>query len=181
MREGGGALRGEAIVETRGSDTPYQTVVRFATNGRRIHIFWRGDADPDCHDHPADFWTFPLVSYVEEFWDRGQRRRRVVRAFRLHCRRAEFAHRLVGAWSGFDLGTDNRPIVTLVWWGKKRREWGFHTAKGWTPWRTYLGLAPETPTPADAGSAQRLAALKPTGADDGPGRKNPHPPTAGEG
>lgn len=32
----------------------------------RLHIFWRGDGDPDCHDHPWDFWTFPLTPYVEE-------------------------------------------------------------------------------------------------------------------
>lgn len=32
----------------------------------RLHIFHRGDQDPDCHDHPWDFWTFPLTPYVEE-------------------------------------------------------------------------------------------------------------------
>jgi hypothetical protein len=31
-----------------------------------------------------------------------------------------------------------RTIVTFVWWGKKRREWGFHTPNGWTPWRDYF-------------------------------------------
>jgi hypothetical protein len=48
-------------------DTPYMTR---ATIGRlRLHIFWRGDADPDPHDHPWGFWTFPLTSYVEEVID----------------------------------------------------------------------------------------------------------------
>lgn len=32
----------------------------------RFHVFFRGDQDPDCHDHPWGFWTFPLRSYVEE-------------------------------------------------------------------------------------------------------------------
>lgn len=45
-------------------ETPYMTRAWF---GRlRFHLFHRGDADPDCHDHPWGFWTFPLRSYVEE-------------------------------------------------------------------------------------------------------------------
>jgi len=45
-------------------ETPYMTRAWF---GRlRLHVFHRGDADPDCHDHPWGFWTFPLRSYVEE-------------------------------------------------------------------------------------------------------------------
>lgn len=44
--------------------TPYMT--RYWFGRLRLHIFHRGDQDPDCHDHPWDFWTFPLTSYVEE-------------------------------------------------------------------------------------------------------------------
>jgi hypothetical protein len=137
----------EATVETRGVGEPYQTVVKFGSWGLRIHIFWRGDADADCHDHPADFWTFPLTSYVEEYRIPGHTLtyKRVVRAFRLHRRRAEFAHRLLGRWTGateydgspqIDWET-HEPVVSLVWWGKKRREWGFHTPEGWVHWKTY--------------------------------------------
>jgi hypothetical protein len=45
-------------------DTPYMT--RIWIGRLRLHIFHRGDQDPDCHDHPWDFWTFPFTSYVEE-------------------------------------------------------------------------------------------------------------------
>ena len=45
-------------------ETVYMT--RFWFGRLRFHIFHRGDADPDCHDHPWGFWTFPLRSYVEE-------------------------------------------------------------------------------------------------------------------
>ena len=136
----------EAIVETRGDgSTPYQTVIKFGPFGLRLHIFWRGDGDPDWHDHPADFWTFPLVSYVEEYpGDMCFPQRRIVEAFRLHRRKAEFAHRVLGAWGhAYGKGrplTDERPIVTLVWWGRKRREWGFHDrhTRRWTPWREYV-------------------------------------------
>lgn len=133
---------GEAVVETLydrdGAQSAYQTRVK--TGGPfRIHIFWRGDRDPDMHDHPADFWTFPLVSYVESYNDWwGWPCKRVVKAFRLHRRKAEFAHLVVGAWSGVGVETNDRPIVTLGWWGPKRREWGFHTPAGWVPWKQYV-------------------------------------------
>lgn len=119
-----------------GDGSPYLT--RVVLGPLRLHVFHRGDADPDCHDHPADFWTFPLVSYLEEFIDAaGLKRRRAVRAFRLHRRRAEFAHRVVCALH------HEGQIATLVWWGRSRRAWGFHTDEGWKPWRAYLGLEPE--------------------------------------
>ena len=44
--------------------TPYMT--RYWIGRLRLHIFHRGDQDPDCHDHPWDFWTFPFTPYVEE-------------------------------------------------------------------------------------------------------------------
>lgn len=138
----------ETAVETlHGSDgSAYQTRVKSGPHFR-IHIFWRGDRDPDMHDHPADFWTFPLVSYVEEInhrWSKGHTEWRVVRAFRLHHRKAEFRHRVLGAWTGEknrrtgEPMFSSRPIVTLGWWSRKRREWGFQTANGWTPWREYV-------------------------------------------
>jgi hypothetical protein len=140
---------GEAVVETlwdRDGKSAYQTRVKCGPF--RIHIFWRGDRDPDAHDHPADFWTFPLVSYVEEIRHPQVPfvvRRRIVRAFRPHRRQAEFAHRVLGAWSGAKTdGLDwsmiryGSPVVTLGWWGKKRRDWGFHTAEGWVPWKQYV-------------------------------------------
>jgi hypothetical protein len=126
----------------RGGRSPYQTRVK--CGAFRIHIFWRGDRDPDMHDHPATFWTFPLVSYVEEVLRGGHTRRRVVRAFRPHFRKAPFPHRVLGAWTGeFSPQTGEptvcpRPIVTLAWWGKKRREWGFLVNGGWVPWRAYV-------------------------------------------
>lgn len=44
--------------------TPYMT--RVVLGRLRLHIFHRGDADPDPHDHPWGFWTFPLTPYAEE-------------------------------------------------------------------------------------------------------------------
>lgn len=98
-------------------DTPYMTRTWF---GRlRLHIFHRGDADPDCHDHPWDFWTFPLTSYVEEVVTKRPIRRpdefdavmaggdlgyettrQLVRALRLTYRPATHCHRVLGRYSG---------------------------------------------------------------------------------
>lgn len=99
--------------------TPYMT--RIWIGRLRLHIFHRGDSDPDPHDHPWDFWTFPLTSYVEEVAERltpfpapvvetpnGPRfaeikyapRRQIVPAGRLNFRPATHCHRVLGSYSG---------------------------------------------------------------------------------
>ena len=97
-----------------------------------LHIFHRGDIDHELHDHPWNFWTFPLVSYVEENWNLGApgcRETRTVRRFRLHRRDAEYRHRVVGIAGEKRLAAaefpDGRRIYTICWSGRNRREWGF--------------------------------------------------------
>ena len=143
------------------SRTPYMT--RMWIGRLRLHIFYRGDNDPDPHDHPWDFWTFPLTSYVEEVTnphvtgdDRGNPYvyRRVVERFQLHYRRATHCHRVLGRWSGaltpVPMSSDFKPapthtdgkIITLVWRGKSERPWGFLRDRDgkwcWTPWKEYV-------------------------------------------
>lgn len=132
--------------------TPYMT--RIWIGRLRLHIFHRGDADPDCHDHPWDFWTFPLTPYVEEVVDLvvGQepvRRRQVVSAWRWTFRPATHCHRVLGRYEGYawceeddelaervsvrevnrnpHLDPTHHPgkIITLVWRSKPKRSWGF--------------------------------------------------------
>lgn len=91
-------------------DTPYMT--RVVLGRLRLHIFWRGDQDPDPHDHPWGFWTFPLTTYEEEVW-RGPedtqwltdflgldpgivKTHEVVKAWRIHYRPATHTHRVIG-------------------------------------------------------------------------------------
>lgn len=87
--------------------TPYMT--RAWIGRLRLHIFHRGDGDPDPHDHPWPFWTFPLTSYVEEVTTRDwvdvgipsyRMESRIVRAFRLNYRPANHTHRVIGRYSG---------------------------------------------------------------------------------
>ena len=132
---------------------PYMT--RIWIGQLRLHIFYRGDNDPDCHDHPWDFWTFPFTAYVEEvifpIQDtvaesqpepklRYQLVRQVVPAFKWTFRPATHTHRVIGPvgdkvvqLSAIILHTAKEllpiavpgKIVTLVWRGKVGRNWGF--------------------------------------------------------
>jgi hypothetical protein len=125
-----------------------------------LHHFIRGDADRDLHDHPWDFWTLPLVHYVEEVGlpdGRGgfQLHQQVVARGRVHYRPASYAHRVIGPWSGrfeeaFPLEalfgmvtpiTRAGSIWTLVFHRPKSRAWGFlKNREGvwcWQGWRAY--------------------------------------------
>lgn len=94
-------------------DGPYMTRIWFWR--LRLHIFHRGDLDEDCHDHPFNFWTFPLTSYVEEVAlpvrdtamlgqpvppERFYKIQQIVPAFRWSFRPATHCHRVLGAWDG---------------------------------------------------------------------------------
>lgn len=105
----------------------------------RLHHILRSDADRHLHDHPFDFTSFLLTDgYIEvtpcvlpngqlarqhEFKPRFSRVRKV----------AEEAHLLVLT----------RPLWTFVVTGPKRRNWGFHTEKGWIYYRDYSEAFPE--------------------------------------
>ena len=121
----------------------------------RLHTFHRPDQDEDCHDHPWDFWTFPLVSYVEEVAIKEpdysvsyagppwvfRKTLQIVPAWRLSFRPATHCHRVLGAYQGngnaieWDTGDDGtitspnvnlaKKIVTIVWISKPKRAWGF--------------------------------------------------------
>lgn len=158
----------------KGDDgSPYMS--RYWIGRLRLHVFHRGDLDPDPHDHPWDFWTFPLTSYVEEVAVRYSdglfgKHRQVVPALRLSFRAAAYCHRVLGRhWKGMaehrlghyvsathgnlleSVGPAWRPgkIVTIVWRGKTFRKWGFlkHAGKRWCweYWRDYLNGGKNAP------------------------------------
>lgn len=86
-------------------DAPY--MLRIWIGRLRLHIFYRGDLDPDCHDHPWDFKTFPFTSYVEfvEVDVSPDRQNphgfyNVVPAWRWTRRKAEHRHRVIGPYAG---------------------------------------------------------------------------------
>lgn len=119
-------------------ETPYVRQVQF---GRlRLHMFYRGDADPDYHDHPWWFITFPLTSYLEEVYhpDGNWVETRIVKRFHFHYRSAKFAHRLI---CRIDKGqVSSGRVYTVVWRGSGERDWGFWrpSCPDWIPWRHYV-------------------------------------------
>lgn len=148
------------IMDTGGS--PYMR--RLWIGRLRLHIFYRGDNDPDPHDHPWDFWTFPLTPYVEEVTKiirdtiadgqpapapRYYSTLEVVPAWRWTFRPAEHCHRVLGRWNGDGRGHRNAypgfaagKIVTIVWRGRPRRKWGFLKNRDgkwcWVAWKEYV-------------------------------------------
>ena len=157
---GGGLLRAlglsSTVYGTQG--TPYLTryfLTPMTPWGQlRVHVFHRPDEDPDPHDHPWDFVTFPLTSYVELFMDGTGHfmRERLVKRFRFHYRSAEMAHLVTGRVSG-KVVVNWGKIYTIVWSGRIRRTWGFWqlgrpaNKRQWVDWKTYLNVTPGSPRP----------------------------------
>ncbi len=131
--------------------TAYQTRIKLMPRTPwgylRLHIFWRGDADPDPHDHPCDFWTFPFRTYVEMVLRDGKLVPNFVQAWRIHKRPAEYTHLVVGpVYKHPYRAKQSRTVVTLCWFGPKKRPWGFwvralnrgETEWTFSPWREYI-------------------------------------------
>lgn len=136
--------------------------------GWYLHVFHRGDSDPDPHDHPWAFDTFPLTAYDEDVWHNGVTVPRVVTAGRWHHRDAIYCHRVRGPhWEPYGAHqVTNRwkaiaprsripwytricwmlfgqtKIVTIIKHGEETRKWGFRCSNGvWVPWRQYIDKA----------------------------------------
>lgn len=95
-----------------------------------LHHLHTSDEDRALHDHPWSFVTCLLSSGYFEHTPSVQRLGTVKtwrRRFSILWRPAEWQHRLELV----------RPTWTLVLRFRRRREWGFETAKGWMDWRSY--------------------------------------------
>jgi hypothetical protein len=104
---------------------------------RRLHIFqtplaslmlhWiqRPDSQSDMHDHPVSFISWMLRGGYTEETPEGTR---AWPRWSMHLMRATDRHRIV---------ITGPNTLTLVLAGPVVRSWGFHTSKGWVPWREY--------------------------------------------
>jgi hypothetical protein len=126
----------------------YRTAIKLSPL-TRIHIFWRGDRDRSPHDHPNDFWTFPLRGYWEQVCNpaTGARHINYVKPWRWHYRPAEYTHRVLGSRTEDLEGDDfySGGFITIVRERPARRQWGFwvwepeNNRARWVYWRQYLG------------------------------------------
>lgn len=124
--------------------------------GLYLHWIYFADGDRDPHDHPWNFWSFIVRGgYTECIWkmqpglgalrvtparwrredDPGRVARRG--RFSLHRHPTSIAHTIAELKPG---------TVTLVFVGRRQREWGFWTPDGFVEWKAYErnGLGPAT-------------------------------------
>lgn len=98
-----------------------------------LHWIKRPDLARDLHDHPVSFLSIVLRGSYYEFVPNLARapfgmELRHVRWW--NYKRATDAHRIIDVFGP-------RGVVTLVFAGPKRRNWGFHTPQGWVRWQDY--------------------------------------------
>lgn len=106
-----------------------------------LHFIYETDEDRDPHDHPFSFWSMILRGEYQEIvypWVAQQD----FRSFTQHHRRLSLhhmpllsAHRIMQASDG---------LMTLVFCGRKQRDWGFYTPDGFLGWREYNRLKYDT-------------------------------------
>ena len=101
----------------------------------QLHVFHSADNEV-CHDHPFDFWTFPLSTYMEEVCFglcHVGRRIKIVERFKWHKRPHSYAHRVLGR----PVYTGPGNVWTLMWRTPKIAEWGFFVDGEKIPWHVY--------------------------------------------
>lgn len=116
--------------ESRGDyDSKY--LVRFTLIDTKLfqlclHIFHRSDAD-EHHDHP---WPFVSIILWRGYYEETLKGKKRMWPGMILFRKATHRHRV-------EL-VNEKKAVTLVIMGRRRRHWGFYTAKGWQLWTRYF-------------------------------------------
>lgn len=95
--------------------------------GVYLHKILLPDPDRPMHDHPWNFTAFMLRGGYYELVENGVLRHR---QWSFNHKRAEWKHRIHSLL--------RVPTWTLIFVGRRRREWGFHTDDGWVQWDEYL-------------------------------------------
>lgn len=110
----------------------YLTVITFLWWNQwevALHWFWRGDEDPDCHDHPFDFWSYVLWGGYTEYGERGYVSA-IRRAFSGWVYRPyTWRHRVE---------LRRRFCLTLVVKRKRRKTWYFYKNGQAIYWKAYI-------------------------------------------
>lgn len=101
--------------------------------GLYVHWIYLPDNDRDCHDHPWNFWSFVARGAYAEYvrtdpleWPKQSHN--VHQRFSLHRMTVEKAHKITYVEPG---------TITVLLIGRRTRDWGFWTDKGWVHWREY--------------------------------------------
>lgn len=96
------------------------------------HRFYRPDMDRDLHDHPWNFSAFILTGGYTEQWKRNPTQQivnlRTWERWSYHKVLKTEIHSITSIKPG---------TRTLLFVGKRTREWGFWTEDGWVSWQQY--------------------------------------------
>lgn len=100
--------------------------------GMYVHWIFLPDRDRALHDHPWPFVSWVIRGgYTERVRTKTSEASRTWSRWSAHRMRSRDAHSI----DLIEPGT-----VTLVLVGRRCREWGFWTSRGWVPWRQYVAL-----------------------------------------
>ncbi|MCC7419836.1 MAG: hypothetical protein IT428_06130 [Planctomycetaceae bacterium] len=111
-----------------------------------FHRIFRDDADRHLHDHPWPFVSLILKGgYFEELPARFYQLPLRNNPVRVESRTWKPPLSII-RHAATDLHritlNDGRPAWTLVFIGRRCREWGFQTEDGWIDWKTYTKAVP---------------------------------------
>lgn len=97
-----------------------------------LHKWVRSDNDRALHDHSSDNFSILLWGTYREWFSHNWEAARWSTRYPLipYFRKAETPHRI-------ELHA-TKPVWTLWFRFKPRREWGFHCAHGWRHWKDYV-------------------------------------------
>lgn len=102
--------------------------------GVYLHDLYEPDSDSDPHDHPWDFTSFIVKgSYLEVVYPAPHvtleiNYKRHWHQFSHHRMLREQAHRILKVEPG---------TKSLIFVGRRSRNWGFFTEMGWMSWQDY--------------------------------------------
>lgn len=114
--------------------------------GIYLHDIFEPDTDQDPHDHPWTFWALILRgAYTERHHPLphvlpDQFHYHTWKRWSWHRMTRETAHRIVEAEPG---------LRTLIFVGKRHKDWGFYTKGGWVPWQEYEGVKRRSVSPEE--------------------------------
>lgn len=115
-------------------------ILRTKWLGIYVHELVADDYDRALHDHPWSFLSIILSGQYSEVTNQPGAKH--YHRGSVKFRPAEYCHQLYAVYE---------PTWTLVIRGRRRREWGFITPKGWMRWDTYetMLLAGQNERPRD--------------------------------
>lgn len=126
-------------------------ILHTPVGGVMLNFISRPDPHPDLHDHPVDFWSFILRGW---YWERRygpnllQTTNRYVSRFSGEREKQwgngkqRYVNRMKASPSIAHTIFKCRPnTITLVFYGQRLREWGYHTPRGWVHWKQYNKVA----------------------------------------